>query len=464
MNSLEVKLVETVLKTTVSRCHICRHEVPAQVIKVTKDGREQVVMRRTCSCHGTYDFTISSDARFYWLAKGNPNNESCGCGTTCSSVGGGAEGFLGKNARDESQLGVIEKLSSCVVLIEIVDSCNLACPTCFADSPVGVTGSKLKSYDFENITRRIQGILDLKGEIEILQFSGGEPTLHPEFFRLVEWVRSNHKIKYLLINTNGVRLAKDEGFVEEMGRMFQRFDNIQIYLQFDGPQEAGQIELRGTDLRSMRDKAIRNCERIGLPITLAMTVNDDNLNHVWNTIEYALPFKHIRGVTFQPMFSSGRVPTKKLFQPVTPADIILGLNEQSSGTMLLEDFTPLPCGDPNCATIGWLFRRNGNFYSPTKYGGVDIAALQATIADKINYNLEELEKCGCDNTELGDMMKQFEMEESNAFRVMVKPFMGAESWDQDRIDRCCTHVIRPDGKLDSFCRYYFGTSPETTCC
>ena len=22
------------------------------------------------------------------------------------------------------------------------------------------------------------------------------------------------------------------------------------------------------------------------------------------------------------------------------------------------------------------------------------------------------------------------------------------------IDRCCTHVIRPDGELDSFCRYY----------
>ena len=42
------------------------------------------------------------------------------------------------------------------------------------------------------------------------------------------------------------------------------------------------------------------------------------------------------------------------------------------------------------------------------------------------------------------------------FRLMVKPFMDAWTWDQDRIDRCCTHVIRPDGKLDSFCRYYSG--------
>ena len=41
-----------------------------------------------------------------------------------------------------------------------------------------------------------------------------------------------------------------------------------------------------------------------------------------------------------------------------------------------------------------------------------------------------------------------------AFRLFIKPFMDAWTWDEDRIDRCCTHVIRPDGKLDSFCRYY----------
>ena len=48
------------------------------------------------------------------------------------------------------------------------------------------------------------------------------------------------------------------------------------------------------------------------------------------------------------------------------------------------------------------------------------------------------------------------MDESHTFRLFIKPFMDAWTWDQDRIDRCCTHVIRPDGKLDSFCRYYSG--------
>ena len=38
--------------------------------------------------------------------------------------------------------------------------------------------------------------------------------------------------------------------------------------------------------------------------------------------------------------------------------------------------------------------------------------------------------------------------------VPLSPVPDAWTWDEDRIDRCCTHVIRPDGKLDSFCRYY----------
>ncbi len=447
--------IETVLKKTVSRCPLCHKDTPARVVKVVKNGREQVIMRRHCRSHGMQESIIASDARFYWLAQGNPINSSCGCGTSCSSAGEGKSGFLGSNALNEAKKGTIEKLSTCLALIEIVDSCNLKCPTCFANSPLGVGGAKLKYHSFNNITARIQGVIDRKGHIEIIQFSGGEPTIHPEFFELVEWVRSNPEIDYLLVNTNGVRFAKDGAFLKEMGNLFKEGDNIQLYLQFDGPQEEGQMELRGADLREIREQAIRNCERFNIPITLAMTVNHSNLSHLWDTVSYARQFKHIRGVSFQPMFSSGRIPNRKTFEPITTADIILGLNEQSKNLVSLNDFTPLPCGDPNCATIGWLFRVNDQYISPSTCG-LDIAKLQATLADKVNYSIEDLKRCGCDGTELGDLMKTLEVkvEESNAFRLFIKPFMGAETWDEDRIDRCCTHVIRPDGLLDSFCRYY----------
>ncbi|HKY45292.1 MAG TPA: hypothetical protein VJM50_19520, partial [Pyrinomonadaceae bacterium] len=42
--------------------------------------------------------------------------------------------------------------------------------------------------------------------------------------------------------------------------------------------------------------------------------------------------------------------------PLNTADIIVSAVEQSDGALKFEDFTPLPCGDPNCATIGYLLR------------------------------------------------------------------------------------------------------------
>ncbi len=75
---------------------------------------------------------------------------------------------------------------------------------------------------------------------------------------------------------------------------------------------------------------------------------------------------------------------------------------------------------------------------------------------KFAIDLEDLMKCGCESEPLGDLLKKFELDETHTFRLFIKPFMDALTWDEDRIDRCCTHVIRPDGKLDSFCRYYSG--------
>jgi 7,8-dihydro-6-hydroxymethylpterin dimethyltransferase len=442
---------ESLLKRTVSRCPTCHQSAPAEVWRRNENGKQTVWLRRRCAEHGAAEVCISSDARFYWVAQGSPENRCA-----CKSAGdGGYEGTLGTNAlrHDASEC---ETLSTCLALIEIVNSCNLACPTCYADSS---HAKEVDAVPLSDLQRRIQGVIDRKGRIEILQLSGGEPTLHPQFFELLTWCHANPGLDYVLLNTNGMRIAMDDAFSDQLGKTF-RYGKFQLYLQFDGPQLAAQHTLRGADLRKVREKVIERCGHLGIPVTLAMTVTLENLPHLWDSIECGLRWSHVRGISFQPMFTSGRTPLPTLntqhSTSLNTADIILGAVEQSSGVLKFEDFTPLPCGDPNCATIGYLLRTPAGLRSISDF--VDFSQVQGFLRDKVRYSLDDLAQCGCESQPLGRLLHDFELNETSTFRLFIKPFMDAWTWDEDRIDRCCTHVIRPDGALDSFCRYYAGAS------
>ena len=46
------------------------------------------------------------------------------------------------------------------------------------------------------------------------------------------------------------------------------------------------------------------------------------------------------------------------------------------------------------------------------------------------------------------------------FAIGIKPFMDAWSYDQDRIDKCCVHIISADGTPVSFCEYNAINRPQ----
>jgi uncharacterized radical SAM superfamily Fe-S cluster-containing enzyme len=423
--------IDRVLKSTRSRCPVCKAEIGAAIVE--RGGR--VLMEKACPAHGEFRVQLQSDARWHFQSEGDRSGAHAGPD--------------------------FERLSTCVALIEIVETCNLTCPTCYAGSPHGV-GDNLRCTPFDDVVRRVDAVCDRKGTIDILQLSGGEPTIHPEFERILRWATAHPAVGYVLVNTNAVRIAGDERFRAMLADVRRTHPRFELYVQFDGVQEAGQAELRGADLRAMRERAIDAAGALGVPTTLAMVVDPRTIAGVGDTLRWAVARPHVRGISLQPVFTSGRIaPIESRTLPVFGSgtvhalgvsDVVRACVTQAPELLSEADFTPLPCGDPNCHTIAYVLRTPDGPVGLSRL--IDVPTYAGFLQNRVNYDLEDLARCGCETEPLGELLKSLELRPEHPLRIFIKPFMDAWTFDQDRIDRCCTHVIREDGSLDSFCRHY----------
>ena len=93
---------------------------------------------------------------------------------------------------------------SCLALIEITEHCNLTCPVCLADS----SPARGRHLPLPVIERMVDALVASEGEPDLVQLSGGEPTLHPDFFAVLDAVRAR-PVRHVMINTNGLRLSQE---------------------------------------------------------------------------------------------------------------------------------------------------------------------------------------------------------------------------------------------------------------
>ena len=150
----------------------------------------------------------------------------------------------------------------------------------------------------------------------------------------------------------------------------------------------------------------------------------------------------LRGITFQPATWAGRfAPSFDPMSRITLADVVDLIVRQSGGIFKADDFKPLPCGNPNCCSFTYAVRRpNGTVMPLPRVMKIEDHLDQ--LSDRMNFNLGDAQQYG----HIGVRPEDF-------FRIVIKPFMDAYTYDQDRVDECCVHVIRPGGKAISFCRF-----------
>ncbi|MGI9427429.1 MAG: radical SAM protein, partial [Bythopirellula sp.] len=358
----------------------------------------------------------------------------------------------------------------------ITSSCNLECPMCFAVSGPG--GEHLAQ---EDCRRAIDRLVEVEGQPEILQLSGGEPTIHPDFFEIFHYACAQ-PIDIVMINTNGIRIARDPAFVQQLADLKHR---TEIYLQFDSFSAQGTETLRGESLVETKLRAIEVLGQAGLRTTLVCTlqpgINDHEMGRI---VQFGTERRWITGVSFQPATYSGRyVLPEALERRITFPDVIQGIARQTEDAWWETDFSPLPCAHPNGHTLAYAYRCKDRVLPLARF--VDLENHLDLLSGRITFNRRRAKQLiseylsrqpcglgGCsepapiEQVENGlsehdlEVAREFferalteDLAPEDVFRVTTTSFMDAYNFDIRQLMKSCVHHILPGGQIVPFSAY-----------
>ena len=183
----------------------------------------------------------------------------------------------------------------CLALIEVNTGCNLNCPVCFANAGVGY------SLTMEQVEFMLDRFVETEGDPEVIQFSGGEPTIHPDLMEMIQAAK-DRGIRQIMVNTNGVRIARDDKFLDDLAKQ-----NPVIYFQFDGLRPETYLTIRGEDFLDMKLKALDRLAEKGMDAVLVAAIERGvNTDEVGAILKFGLEHPAVRGVVFQPVTHVGR--------------------------------------------------------------------------------------------------------------------------------------------------------------
>jgi len=466
---------EVFLELTRSICPICKISVEAEV----NARDDQVFLRKRCPEHGEFEARVYGDARMYVDIQrfNKPGTRPL---QTQTEVKDGCPSDCG--------LCPEHKQHACLGVIEVNTGCNLDCPICFADSGTprdkGLDGY---SITLEQCASMLDAFVAAEGNPEVVMFSGGEPTIHREILAMIDLAQVR-PINAVNLNTNGVRLASDRRFVAELGRRSRPGRPINVYLQFDGLDEATHLAIRGRDLREVKRRALDNCTEAGLTVTLAAAIERGvNEHEIGPIIKAGLAHPAVRSVALQPVTHSGRHLAFDPLTRLTNSDVLHAIADQLPQWFTTDDFFPVPCCAPTCRSITYLLTQ-GHPDDPD-FGLVPIPRL-LDVEDYLDYVSnrvvpdyairEALEKLWSASAFLGTETNDDRLTRlstgvadaldcadacgvnlpealagitDNAFMIVVQDFLDPYTLNVRQLMKCCVEEITPDGRLIPFCAY-----------
>jgi 7,8-dihydro-6-hydroxymethylpterin dimethyltransferase len=447
------------LTTTQSVCRICRRLISAQIL-VESGG---VWLQKECPEHGRQKARIYGDAPAY-LNLGHFHRrgsmplafatKTLGCPDSCGTC-------------PEHEQHV------CLPILEITDHCNWDCPICL------VTNPGHHHWTREQVARVLDGLIQSEGQIDVLNLSGGEPTLNPYFREIIEECIGRKEILRVSVSTNGSVLVRNRDLLQ-----FLADRRVIVSLQFDGLSDDIYQNLRGRPLLEEKRRLIDWCGELDSPMSLTATVargvNDDRLTDIAGLLFH---HDHILSAMFQPAAYAGTAAAMpRPAAAVTIPDVITALNGAGPGIVSVEDFSPLPCSHPACFSLAFYLKVEDNRYVPIKQMvnaerymdlirnraifGTDAESFQAVtdavyelwsgpagLSPDSQKTLGTIRRLLASATANGGYSPRqaLTVAERAVKSIFIHQFMDPETFDLSRARKCCQVYPQLDGRLTPVC-------------
>lgn len=451
---------EELLRQTGSLCAKCQRPIDAQVLR----RGDAVVLRKRCPQHGEQEAPIAASAAWYHemmsyppvLKRPQPRTEvQHGCPLDC-----------GPCSAHEQEL----KLP----IVPITSACNLDCPICYthnrSDGAYHMSESELRAI--------LQHLRTAAPEARIINLTGGEPTQHPQFQRLVELCHEEG-IHRITISTHGLRFLKDESLLQRLAELQAR-----VILSFDSFEPEVNKELLGGQFLEGKLRVLSLLEKYRVDTTLLPVLcrgkNDHELGAL---IRLALDKDFIRSIELHTMTFTGQSGADfDRTARLTTYDVLCAIEAQTAGVLRLSDFVPSPAAHPLCYVVTYLLRLTDGRWLPfprfmdrtdlrTMLAGSLYLEPDAALHDALQDVINRLYagEIACDEPDLVlaslkavvgrvfdprlDATQRLRAAESMAKAVYIHAHMDEETFDSDRIRTCCVGIREPDGRNLPSCAY-----------
>jgi 7,8-dihydro-6-hydroxymethylpterin dimethyltransferase len=478
-------------KITTSLCPECTQKLEAVLFE--ENGK--VIMEKACPQHGEFRDVIYSDVKLYlkmeeWTFGDNQGveNPAIPDATQCPD-----------------QCGLCSMHTSHTVLanVDLTNRCNLTCPVCFANAN---TAGYLYEPDIEGVRTMLQTLRNERPVAgRVVQFSGGEPTIHPQFFDILR-MATEMGFSHIQAATNGLMFTS-----LEFAQQAKEAGLHTLYLQFDGVSDDIYVRTRGEALLEKKMQCIDNVRKAGMKIcfvpTIVKGVNDHQIGDI---IRLAIDnIDVVSAISFQPVSFCGRISRAELEEKrFTQSDFAHAVIAQTGICEPYEDWFPLSLiapfsrlisalrgaetptltPHPHCSMGTYLFvDKQGRSVPITRF--VDVGAMVQDIDRLARRTAKQRIKLWSKISAWNSLRKHYhedrapegltferflqtlhglvdhkygrgEMEKSEysykTLMVASMHFMDSYNYDVERVKRCVIHYAAPDGQLYPFCAYNAG--------